>query len=230
MRDTNTRKEISLPYKLRPRSPKFRKKGSGNNKTGRTSCTLFHHIRKKTDLRKKGVNGGPVKGDTFHFSSIRDTFPWCTLPDSLLFVSGESWGSGVTCRVPWHANGWIRGTLPARFIYVRCEDTSLRIDWRRKGTLERNLEKSRLRCLTHRFCTAKSRFIEIYFQSFTSCNSPFIALVTNHPPFHVCTMYVYTIYYEVINISPFIINLPDAGPPVQIHSLVRRHFYISRSA
>jgi len=90
MRDTNTRKEISLSYKLRPRSPKFCKKGSGNNKTGRTSCTLFHHIRKKTDLRKKGVNDGPVKGDTFHFSDIRDTFPWCTLPDSLLFVSGES--------------------------------------------------------------------------------------------------------------------------------------------
>lgn len=70
MRDTNTRKEISLSYKLRPRNPKFRKKGSGNNKTGGTSCTIFH-IRKKTDLRKKGVNGGPAKGDTFHFESTR---------------------------------------------------------------------------------------------------------------------------------------------------------------
>lgn len=111
MRDTNTRKEILLPFKLRPRSPKFRKKGSGNNKTGETSCTPFH-ARKKTDLRKKGVNGGPAKGDTFRFKSTRDTFPQYTLPDSLPFVSGESWGSGVTCRVPWHANGWIRGTLP----------------------------------------------------------------------------------------------------------------------
>lgn len=89
MRDTNTRKEILLPFKLRPRSPKFRKKGSGNNKTGETSCTPFH-ARKKTDLRKKGVNGGPAKGDTFRFKSTRDTFPQYTLPDSLPFVSGES--------------------------------------------------------------------------------------------------------------------------------------------
>lgn len=66
-----TRKEASPLYRLRPRSPKFRKKGSGNNKTRGTSCALFH-ARKKTDPRKKGVNDGPAKGDTFRFGSTRE--------------------------------------------------------------------------------------------------------------------------------------------------------------
>jgi len=64
MRDTGgTRKEISPPYKLWPRSPKFRKKGSGYNKTSGTSCVPRFHAREKTDPRKKGVNDGPAKGD-----------------------------------------------------------------------------------------------------------------------------------------------------------------------
>lgn len=67
-----TRKKASSLYRLRPRSPKFRKKGSGNNKTRGTSCVPFH-ARKKTDLRKKGVNDGPAKGDTFRFGNIRES-------------------------------------------------------------------------------------------------------------------------------------------------------------
>lgn len=57
-------------YGLRPRSPKFRKKGSGNNKTRGTSCAPFH-AGKKTDLGKKGVNDGLAKGDTFRFLGVQ---------------------------------------------------------------------------------------------------------------------------------------------------------------
>lgn len=98
-----TRKEASPLYRLRPRSPKFRKKGSGNNKTRGTSCALFH-ARKKTDLRKKGVNDGLAKGDTFRFGSTRGYIFLSLFPDRftiLLFLCQENREdpeSRVACR------------------------------------------------------------------------------------------------------------------------------------
>lgn len=94
MRDTGYPEEglAGRLYRLRPRSPKFRKKGSGNNKTRGTSCAPFHD-RKKTDLRKKGVNDEPAKGDTFRFGSTREYIYLSLFLDRftiLSFLSGES--------------------------------------------------------------------------------------------------------------------------------------------
>lgn len=81
-----TRKEASPLYRLRPRRPKFRKKGSGNNKTRGTSCALLH-ARKKTGPRKKGVNDGPAKGDTFRFGSARECIFFLSLSPDRFTIS-----------------------------------------------------------------------------------------------------------------------------------------------
>lgn len=140
-----TRKEASPLYRLRPRSPKFRKKGSGNNKTRETSCAPFH-ARKKTDLRKKGVNDGPAKGDTFRFRSTRESLSFSLFPDRftiLLFLPGESSGSGVMCRVPWHASAcnWHasrRCALLSRRKSLRIDDRAIKKKlWKGKHFRER---------------------------------------------------------------------------------------------
>lgn len=122
MRDTNTRKEISLAlYKLRPRSPKFCKKGSGNNKTGRTSCTLFH-ARKKTDLRKKGVNDGPAKGDTFHFMGVQG-IPFLSIRFLILSCLCRKNREDPESRVACHGTRTAgSATRFRRFTYVCCDD------------------------------------------------------------------------------------------------------------
>jgi len=92
MRDTGTRKEASAPpprHKLQqPRSPKFRKKGSRNNKTYRGPAALRLSTLEDEPEKERGEwRTGGGKGDTFHFT--RDTFPPGSLPHSPTCI-GES--------------------------------------------------------------------------------------------------------------------------------------------
>jgi len=72
-----------------PRSPKFRKKGSRNNKTYRGPAALRLSTLEDEPEKERGEwrTDGGGKGDTFHCT--RDTFPPGSLPHSLTCI-GES--------------------------------------------------------------------------------------------------------------------------------------------
>lgn len=227
-----TRKEALPLYRLRPRSPKFRKKGSGNNKTRGTSCVPFH-ARKKTDLRKKGVNDGPAKGDTFRFRSTRDSL--------LLSFPGSLHDSPVSVRrimkIRSHvsravARERLSGTL-LMCTYVATKIVAHRGSFERqreleKRTLERESDSDESKDVRRVASALKSHDLRrftfnlsslriIHYLSHLSHKA-----TTNHPSSYTYTLQSYQRYTRVVNLSD-----TPLRSVLKTRLLVRRHFRIS---